>query len=326
LQGDQLTQTFAADPVRQPAFSIGTSLEPRRKLQLALGVIWLLDGVLQCQPFMFSKAFPQMLAEAAHGNPGFLANRITWNATLISHHLAAANSSFAAIQVAIGLGIAWRPAVRLALAASVAWSLAVWWLGEGHGGVLTGSASPVSGAPGPVISYALLAVLLWPADRDPQAPFEAGRAIGRRPAQALWLLLWASMAYFALLPASRAPRGISAMVASMASGEPGWLAWTDSHAASALSEQGLAVSIIAAVAFLVVAAGPCLPASLARVAIVIAIVVAVALWLAQGLGGIFTGGGTDPGSGPPLALLALAYWPRITQERITQERITGREA
>ena len=48
----------------------------------------------------------------------------------------------------------------LALAASIAWALAVWWLGEGLGGVLTGAASPVTGAPGAALLYALAAVLL----------------------------------------------------------------------------------------------------------------------------------------------------------------------
>jgi len=33
----------------------------------------------------------------------------------------------------------------------VAWALGVWWFGEGLGGVLAGTASPVSGAPGPVL-------------------------------------------------------------------------------------------------------------------------------------------------------------------------------
>jgi hypothetical protein len=37
--------------------------------------------------------------------------------------------------------------------------------------------------------------------------------------------------------------------------------------------------------------------------------VAAALWLAEGLGGILTGSGTDPNTGPLLALLALAFWP-----------------
>ena len=81
------------------------------------------------------------------------------------------NAIFAALQVLLGLGIAWRPTVRLALAASVAWAVAVWWLGEGLGGLLAEAARPrVNGAPGAVLLYALLAVLLWPADRDPPRP------------------------------------------------------------------------------------------------------------------------------------------------------------
>ena len=29
----------------------------RRRLQLSLAALWLLDGLLQCQPYMFSHAF-----------------------------------------------------------------------------------------------------------------------------------------------------------------------------------------------------------------------------------------------------------------------------
>jgi hypothetical protein len=286
-------------------------LDARRKLQLALGVIWLLDGILQYQPSMFGKIFPQMLAASAPGNPAVIARPITWSANLIDHHLVLLNAVFATIQLVLGLGIAWRPTVKIALAASVAWSVGVWWLGEGLGGVLAGTASPVNGAPGAVILYALLAVLLWPADADAAAPFVAGRAVGRRAARACWLVLWGSLAFFALMPASRAPQAISGMISDMAPGEPSWLAWIDDHAASALSHQGLAASVVLAVVLAVVAAGVYLPPRYGRPVIVLALVVAVVLWLAQGLGGIFTGSGTDPDSGPLLALLALAFWPAV---------------
>ena len=292
-------------------------LDPRRKLQLALAVIWLLDGVLQYQPFMFSKALPQMLAGTSSGNPAVVASPIKWSATFIDHHLVAVNAVFATIQLALGLGIAWRPTVKLALGASVAWALGVWWFGEGLGAVVTGNASPLNGAPGAVILYALLAVLLWPADRDRTARFIAGRAIGRRVAQALWLVLWASLAFFALQPASRAPRAISGMFSGMASGQPTWLAWIDSHVASVLGSQGLLASIVLAVALVVVAVGPYLPARMARAAVVLAIVLAVIIWLAEGLGGLFTGGGTDPNSGPLLALLAVAFWPAASSPSAT---------
>jgi hypothetical protein len=288
------------------------SLDPRRKLQLALGVIWLLDGILQYQPSLFSKAFPQMLAAASAGNPAVVARPINWSANLVDHHLILLNAIFATIQLALGLGIAWRPTVKLALGASVAWALAVWWLGEGLGGVLAGTASPVNGAPGPVIIYALLAVLLWPADRYRAAPFIAARAVGRPVAQALWLLLWGSLAFFALAPASRAPQAISGMIADMASGQPSWLAWIDTHAANALAHQGLPASIVLAVVLAVVAAGIYLPTRTTRAVIVLAIVLATLIWLAEGLGGILAGGGTDPDSGPLLALLALAFWPAVS--------------
>jgi Cu+-exporting ATPase len=127
------------------------ALDARRKLQLALGALWLLDGILQFQPSMFTKAFPGMLAGTSAGNPAFVASPVSWSAALITHHLVVLNAVFAAIQVALGLGIAWRPTVRLALAASVLWSLAVWFLGEGLGGVLAGTASLTDGAPGAVI-------------------------------------------------------------------------------------------------------------------------------------------------------------------------------
>jgi hypothetical protein len=285
--------------------------DARRLLQLALAAIWLLDGVLQYQAFMYSKDFTDMISGTAAGNPGVVAHPVTWNATLVQHHLVLLNTIFATIQILLGLGIAWRPTVRVALAASVAWSLGVWWFGEGLGMVLTGDASPVNGAPGAVILYALLAVLLWPADRPGRlAPFVAARAVGAPVARALWLVLWLSLAYFALLPGNRAPQALHDMIAGMTDGEPGWLAALDRGAASLVAHQGLAASIVLAVALVIVAVGVYLPAPAARGTLVLAIVIAALIWVfGEAFGAIMTGGGTDPNSGPLLALLALAYWP-----------------
>jgi hypothetical protein len=289
------------------------TLDVRRVLQLILAGIWLVDGLLQYQSFMFTKSFGQMLTAAAPGNPPVIAHPITWDATLVEHHLVLVNSLFATIQLLLGLGIAFRPAGRPALAASVAWSLGVWWFGEGLGGILNGGASPVSGAPGAVILYALLAVLLWPADRDAASSFVAGRAVGARIAKALWLVLWLSLAYFALTPANRAPQALNGMIAGMESGEPGWLADIDRGAAALVAHQGLVASIVLAVALAVIAAGVYLPSPAAKATLALAIVVAVVIWVAgEDFGMILAGGATDPNSGPLLALLALAYWPART--------------
>lgn len=292
-----------------PAQAHAAPLDTRRKLQLALGGLWLLDGILQFQPSMFTKAFPEMLAGTSAGNPAFVASPVNWSAALITHHLVVLNAVFATIQVALGLGIAWRPSVRLALAASVLWSAAVWFLGEGLGGVLAGTASLTDGAPGAVILYALLAVLLWPAVQERPARFIAARAVGERAAQVLWSVLWASMAFFALQPGSRTPRGLSDEIKHMAAGQPSWVAWPVTHTASLLAGPGLLAASLLAAAFAVTALGVWRPAAMARAAIVLALVLAAFGWLAQGLGGLFTGGSTDPGSGPLLVLLALAYWP-----------------
>jgi hypothetical protein len=99
------------------------------------------------------------------------------------------------------------------------------------------------------------------------------------------------------------------MISAVASGQPGWLASTDNHLAGFLATRGGGVAVILAVLLAVVAAGIYLPAPAARAVLVLAIVTAAVIWLAEGLGGMVTGGGTDPNSGPLLALLALCYWP-----------------
>jgi lipopolysaccharide export LptBFGC system permease protein LptF len=60
-----------------------------------------------------------------------------------------------------------------------------------------------------------------------------------------------------------------------------------------------------------VAVGVYLPPRGARLAVVLAIGVSVVFWvIGQNFGKIFTGGATDPNSGPLLVVLGLAYWRR----------------
>jgi hypothetical protein len=286
----------------------------RRACQLALATIWLLDGVLQLQQFMFTpgpNGFSGMLAGTAGGNPRLVARSITWNATLVSHHPVATDAAFAFLQILLGLGIAWRPTLKAALSASIAWSVAVWWFGEGLGGVLHGAGTPAGGGPGAVLLYALLAVLLWPSDRAAVAsPFVSGRAVGTTAARAIWAVVWFGLAALSLLGAGRSPQGIHSVIASVDSGEPGWLAALDRHAEAAVAGHGLAVAVVLAAICVGVGACVLLGGRWARASIAVAIVVAVVIWVVgENFGMIFAGGATDPNSGPLLALLALTYWP-----------------
>jgi hypothetical protein len=307
--------TVTAQPAAAPAAAARSSAwappDARRRLQLGLAALWVLDGVLQYQSFMFTKAFGQMLAGSAGGNPAFVADPVRWAAAIIAHSPVTTNAAFATIQLALGLGIAWRPAVRVALAASVAWSVAVWWLGEGLGGVLSGSASPVSGAPGAVILYALLAVLIWPASGAPgPGSFVAARPLGVAAARSLWVVLWGSLAYFSLTAASRTAQGLHDMIAGLADGEPGWLSAVDRGVAGVLARHGLPASIALAVVLAAIAAGIFLPAPGVHVTVALAVAVSLVIWLVgQDLGEVLAGNATDVNSGPLLALIALAYWP-----------------
>src|SRR5262249_53192569 len=145
----------------QLSYLAGSALARRRRaLQVTLGMIWLLDAALQFQPYMFTKGFVRdVILATAPGNPAIVARPITSAANLVLGHIVLANAAFATIQLLLAIGLFWRPTVRLALAASIAWSAAVWWFGEGLGGVLAGSLDPFDGAPGAVVLYVLLAVL-----------------------------------------------------------------------------------------------------------------------------------------------------------------------
>jgi hypothetical protein len=301
-------------PRPRPASVLARSaLDPRRALQLALGGLWLLDGILQFQPYMFTRDFArQMLAPSAAGNPGVVAGPITWVAHLTAQHSVGANTAFALTQLLLGLGIAWRPTLKPALAASIVWALAVWWLGEGLGGVLTGGAGPVAGGPGAAFLYAVLAVLLWPpgpSSSEP-APFVAAGRLGATRGRLVWFVLWVALAGFAVQGANRSAQGLHDIFAGSASGQPAWLAAIANRTAGLVADRGLTVSIALAVVLAALAVGIFGPPLVVRTAVVVAVVLAAAIWLtAQALGGLVGGQGTDPNSGPLLILLALAYWP-----------------
>jgi hypothetical protein len=281
--------------------------------------VWLLDAVLQLQPFMFtpgSSGFSGMLRGLASGNPRWIAHSITWNASIVDRHPVSTNAAFALIQFLIGFGIVSKRTLKPALGLSIVWSLCVWWFGEGLGGVFSGGATPFGGGPGGVLFYALLAVLLWPRAGSDQ-PFVAARTVGVRVAKAIWVAVWALLALLSVVGSGRSPRALHDLVAGINHGEPGWLARIDGSGESFFLQHGTTAAIVLAVVCLIVAAGIFLPPQLARATLVLAIVVFGVIWVAvQNFGGILAGGATDPNAGLLIILLALIYWP-LANDRAT---------
>jgi len=287
------------------------NIQARRGLQIALGIVWLLDAALQFQPFMFGRGFAtQIIEPAAAGDPGPVARPLLWSAHLMAAHPVACNAGFAVVQLAIAAGLLLPRTVRPALAVSVAWALGVWWLGEGLGGTLTG-ASPLSGAPGAVLLYALIAWLVW--QRSPLgsgAPEGAPLRLARAAAapQMVWSALWAGFAVYLLLPANRAADAVSQVFAGAGAGEPGWIGGLDRALAGLTAGHGLAVSVLLAGLCLIAGAAVWVR-PLTRPGLVLAGLLGLLFWVAQAFGGLATGMATDPNSGPLLILLAACFWP-----------------
>jgi hypothetical protein len=300
---------------------------PPRDLQqtcrLVLATAWLIDAVLQIQPFMFRhgpNGFSGMLYESAAGNPSWIAHTITWNASIVDHHPVLTNALFATVQFCIGFGIAWRRTVRGGLALSVAWSIAVWWFGEGLGGILHGGATPFGGGPGGVLFYALLAVLLWPVSGNDET-FVAARAVGEMRARAIWVFVWMSLAMLSVVGSGRSPEALRGLVAAVKSGEPGWIAHLDRFTESFMLHQGTTAAISVAFSCVALAVGIYLPQRIVRVLLGLVALVFAVIWVSiQNFGGVLAGMATDPNSGPLIILFALLYWPhkRVSNDESTQ--------
>jgi hypothetical protein len=283
----------------------------RRRLQVALGVIWLIDAALQFQPYMFGRDFvTQTLEPAAAGNMWLVEQPALLADHFMIHHITFYDSIFAVFQLLIAAAIFYRPTVKIGLGVSVVWSFGVWWLAEGIGGVTNG-ASPFMGAPGAVILYALVALLVWP---RPDGELGAGHSVadggllGEKTPKVLWAVLWVSFIALGLEVANRAPSALHDMVYGMQSGEAGWIKAMDRGLAAPLAHHGTEFSIAFAILFGLAAIGV-FARPTTRIAVVIAMALGLVIWLTQDFGTIFTGSATDVNSGLPLMLLAACYWP-----------------
>lgn len=325
--GRPLAVDLRALHVRRPSLTTARDVVTwRRTLQVALGLVWLLDAALQFQPFMFGRGFAtQVIAPTAQGNPAVIANPIVWSAHVVLAHPVLWNALFATAQLLLALGLFWRPTVKLALASSMVWSLLLWWLAEGFGGLFAGTPSPLDGAPGAVILYGFLAILLWPGSRE-DASIATSSPL-RRWASVGWLALWLGEAYLTLQPVNRSASALATAVAGLADGEPRWLGGIDNAAANLLRHAGPGAGIALGCALTLIALSVFVPSRWERPLFAFAVVFALVLWIVgQDLGGILTGQGTDPNSAPLLALIACAYRPLAVRSGQLRQLGGGRDA
>jgi hypothetical protein len=288
---------------------VGLRITPRT-IQVLLGLIWLLDGALQFQPYMFSNNFlNQTIGSMAPGQPSVIGQPIVWIVSLFHPIHGFMNVLFALTQVAIGLGlIVSRRTVKPALILSFAWAFIVWWFGEGFGMLGMGMANPLTGAPGPAAVYALIGLMVWPTGRPQGESAAAGGPLGDWGGRIAWTVIWVLFAVLMLLPVNREADAFKTTFSTAAGSAPGPLVGLDNALASGLAGHGLIAAYLLGIVMVVIGIGVLAEWSRNPV-LILGSVLALAFWLtAQYLGGMLTGQGTDPNSGPILVLLALTVY------------------
>ncbi|MHB8504117.1 MAG: hypothetical protein ACYDEN_00080 [Acidimicrobiales bacterium] len=301
-------------PARQP--SERGSLLTQRRLQIALGLLWLLDAALQFQPYMFTKGWvTNFLAMNAMYQPHAIGELIITTARFLAPHAAAWNAGFATIQLAIAVGLLWRRTVRPALAISFVWVLGVWAIGEGFGNLVTGIASLPGGAPGAVLLYGLLGVVLWPRARPSPPPGGGSVAgegpIGERGGRVIWALLWAGGAVLQVLPGPYPPFSVLATTINMNLPEPGAIASLDRAVVGLVDRAGNPLELLLAALEVLIGIHLLRGGRRVRPVLWAGITLSLVFWvLGQNFGGILTGHATDPNAGPLYVLLAAALYPR----------------
>src|SRR5208282_1907388 len=255
-----MSEVAAAAQARHPAPHARSLPErlriTRRGVQIALGCIWLLDGLLQFQSFMYSHAFIKDVIEpTAKGQPGFIREPILTFAHFYSHNFTLWNTLSAEIQCAIGLGlILGGRAVRPALFASYFWALIVLWFGEGFATLFSGApVSPLMGAPGAVFIYLMVGLLVWPKDDNAAGKPVDGGLLGRLGGRIVWTVVWLEAAVLWLLRVDHSREAIKEQITGMAEASPHWLATTQHSVAKGFGGDGVTLATLLAIVSVLIA-------------------------------------------------------------------------
>jgi hypothetical protein len=220
---------------------------------------------------------------------------------------------FASIQVLLGLAMLVPRAARLALAASLPWAVGVWFFGEGLSGLASGNASLITGAPGAVVIYGVLALAAWPQRGRSDVP----------PARWLphaWAVLWIGAAVLQALPMNNTGADVSSAI--LALGGPSWLASFQASLAGSVSHHGVAAVVVLVAVEAVIGLAALSRRTLA-VSAAVGLLAILAIWvIGQDFGQLYTGQATDPNTALIAAVMAGAllagYYrrPRESADRL----------
>jgi hypothetical protein len=305
----------------------------QKRLRQIIGALWLFDGLLQLQPQMFTMNMVNgVMAPIVQSQPGLIASNLQWVIDVTTHNLVLVNLMIAVVQIILGLVFLSGRWIKGTVIASIVWSLIVWYAGEGMSMLFTGQAGVLTGAPGAVLLYPLLGLLIYPrraaqtASSDATAEAEADENALLPRSQFHWYLagFWFLAALLQLQPYWWQAGQISQAIGGML-GQGGINAvLVDpllSGLASASANIEVSLNIILIVVFIALGIGlaVCQKKQLRSFLLASIVVSAIIWWGAQAFGMIFTGMATDFNSGLLLIIMALACWPKASLAHATQE-------
>jgi hypothetical protein len=171
---------------------IRAMLLSQQRLQQILGVLWLIDGLLQVQQMFTPYMVYGIMMPTLQEQPAPVAASLQWIIGVTQPNLLLVNLLIAGVELAIGLSLLLGQWIRASLVASVVWALIAWYSSEGMGLLLTGGASVLIGAPGAFLLYALLDLAAYPRRRSHRTFGDTGERGLLTRTQLRWVLagLW----------------------------------------------------------------------------------------------------------------------------------------
>ncbi len=274
------------------------------RLQVALGSLWLLDGLLQLQPSNRGSSFVAAIVGNAMGQPPWMQRLLVVAADAVGRAPSALSLTLAAGELALGGAIIARRTRRVALLVSVPLAVAIWVVGDALGSIPGGFAMLPSGAPGAALLYALAALVLVPRRSGGEG------VLGERGAAFVWAALWGGGAVLQLVPVISYGFKLSAGSQMASLGEPAGLASLDRAVGAFLGAHGLLASIVLASLELLVGAAALLDGSPRRALLWVGFGLCAVFWvLGENLAGLAAGAATDPGAMPLYVLLGVTLLP-----------------
>ncbi|HET8991513.1 MAG TPA: hypothetical protein VFN31_00575 [Candidatus Saccharimonadales bacterium] len=287
---------------------------------------------------MFTTAFAsKVISPVASRQPGFVQAPIHLGLHIFLINPFLFNLLFVVTQFCIGVLILYKRTAKLGLYLSIGWGLIVWALGEAYGGLFSGHAMLLMGAPGAAILYVFLSMSSLPKESDNQH--------NAYPAYWLiivWAIIWVGAGIYQILPGQNTIGDISAVFINNSKQAPQWLSSIDKTSARFVhsfsqsntipetarqmnmssqqmasmtsppplklhSNTGYLIILCLSIAQILVGVAVFISEQIRKVTIWLGIFVSLLFWMiGQNFGYLYSGLATDPNTGPLLVILGLA--------------------